>query len=115
MSKSELAWAAKRQLPAGKKQQQQKQQTIDESTLKQWPPDKFNKTPSSGYGTSWVPPKTVKRNLTDESTIRRASSLNRNRSITPAGRLNQSYESNRSLNASVTDLQGLFLYIIMIS
>lgn len=95
---------AKRRQPAGK--MQQKQQAIDEKTLKQWPPKEFTETPSSGYGTTWVPPKTVKRNLTDDSTIRRASSLNRNRSITPAGRLNQSNESNRSLNASVTDLQG---------
>lgn len=107
-SKSELTWAAKRQ-PVKKKPE-----PADFSSThkpREWPPSKYKDIEGTGYGTKWVPPKAKQPATFDElsSTLRRASSA-RNLNRTPSvnrNAFNQSLDStNRSMNASVTDLQG---------
>lgn len=105
-AKNAELWAAKRKLNKEKE---------TEATLnnKEWPPKKMIDVASTGYGKTWVSSKAKRVSVVDEFTkIRRASSA---KSLSRTGNrlgggggggLDQSLESSRSMNASVTDLQG---------
>ena len=65
------------ELWAAKRKPNKEKETEATSNNKEWPPKKYDYIKSSGYGKTWV----------------------------PRG-LDQSFGSSRSMNASVTDLQG---------